>query len=438
MAFQQFEVEFTKSGDVFNAAQVNALLQAVGGLTDLFVISHGWNNDAAEARSLYDNLFKSVVEVMDAGVVKGLDGRTFGVMRILWPSKKFADEDLIPGGGAASATHENDTALLKLLEDLKSDPKRLGGHDKSAVRQKALSAAQALVPHLENDAAARQKYVFLLRSILSPEDAHVEDGSEEFFSREPQELFDGLAGAVNAPGGRGIGGATSVGHAGGAAGLKDLVSGVKAAARRLANFATYYAMKERAGIVGRTGVAQVLHRVRDRKSDVRLHLIGHSFGGRLVTSAANALAANTPAVTISLLQAAYSHNGLAKDFDKENHDGAFRAVMSEKRVSGPIIITHTKNDKAVGIAYPLASRIARDQASAMGDEKDPYGGMGRNGAQATPEAQGVAGDLLAVGKSYAFVAGKVFNLKADAFISNHSDVTGQQVAYAVLNAVKTI
>ena len=49
---------------------------------------------------------------------------------------------------------------------------------------------------------------------------------------------------------------------GGAAGLGDLLSGVQAAARRIANFATYYQMKSRAGTVGSKGVADLLQRVR--------------------------------------------------------------------------------------------------------------------------------------------------------------------------------
>jgi len=155
---------------------------------------------------------------------------------------------------------------------------------------------------------------------------------------------------------------------------------------------------------------------------------------RELTAAADALDANTPKVTVMLLQAAYSHNGLASKFDEKN-DGLFRKVLSEKHVSGPVLITHTKNDQAVGIAYPLASRISNVKAAALGDENDPYGGMGRNGAQKTPEALGNAGDLLPVGGAYAFTPGKVYNLKADDFIKDHSDITGPQVAYALLTSV---
>jgi hypothetical protein len=55
-------------------------------------------------------------------------------------------------------------------------------------------------------------------------------------------------------------------------------------------------------------------------------------------------------------------------------------VISQSKVNGPIVVTHTANDRAVGIAYPLASRISADNRSALGDENDVTGGIGRNGA----------------------------------------------------------
>ena len=109
---------------------------------------------------------------------------------------------------------------------------------------------------------------------------------------------------------------------------------------------------------------------------------------------------------MTLLQAAYSHNGLSDNFDDKGTAGFFRSILSEHRVSGPIIITHTKNDTAVGVAYPLVSRIANQVAAALGDQNDPYGGMGRNGAQRTPEADGNATTLGAVGTDLQLLAGQ--------------------------------
>jgi thioesterase domain-containing protein len=438
MTFTHFPVEFTKSGQIFDPTQVDALLHRLPAFTDLFVVSHGWNNDMADATALYDNLFQSLSQVLGAEVVADLDGRRFGVVRIFWPSKKFTTEALIPGGGAASAHQENHEALLALLEELKRDPERLGGDDRDPDRTARLTQAQALVPRLESDLQARLEYVDLLRSILDPTAAHLDDGSMEFFQRDPLALFAELNDPVLAPLATAAGGATSVNAAGGAAGfLADLVDGVTAAARRLANFATYYQMKERAGIIGDTGVHALLEQIRHHQPALKLHLVGHSFGGLLVTAAASALAPNTTRVTLTLLQAAYSHNGIADDFDGE-HDGFYRQLISQQRISGPILITHTKNDQAVGIAYPLASRIAHQKAAALGDRNDPYGGMGRNGAQHTPEAEDVIDGLQEVGSQYVFAQNKVFNLNADRFIKNHSDVTGPQVAYAILQAVRVI
>jgi pimeloyl-ACP methyl ester carboxylesterase len=173
---------------------------------------------------------------------------------------------------------------------------------------------------------------------------------------------------------------------GGAAGLGQVFSGVKSAALNLLNFTTYYQMKERAGLVGSSGVNAVMRQIRAKFPGLKVHLIGHSFGGRLVTAAADG-PANQPPVkpnSMTLLQAAFSHNGFAEKFD-QSHDGFFRKVVTDGKVSGPIVITYTKNDNAVGLMYPLASLIA-GRTRVRWRRHDPYGGIGRNGAQKTPEA----------------------------------------------------
>src|SRR5215813_6881174 len=103
----QFEVEFRKDGTIFDENQITKLLDGLSGLTSLTVISHGWNNDRVEASGLYDAFLKSVNDIAEADLVEGADAREFGLVRIYWPSKKFAENDLIPGGGAASLSAAN-------------------------------------------------------------------------------------------------------------------------------------------------------------------------------------------------------------------------------------------------------------------------------------------------------------------------------------------
>ena len=176
----------------------------------------------------------------------------------------------------------------------------------------------------------------------------------------------------------------------------------------------------------------MIGKVRSKSPKIRLHLVGHSFGGRVVTAATDAVGGANKIDSLTLLQAAFSHNGLATKFDGKS-DGFFRKVVTGKKVRGPILVTCTKNDTAVGIAYPLASRLAGQDSAGLGDENDPYGGIGRNGAVKTPEA--IKGSLLEANGAYAFNAGTIYNLNADAFIGDHSDICRPQVAWALASSI---
>jgi pimeloyl-ACP methyl ester carboxylesterase len=199
-------------------------------------------------------------------------------------------------------------------------------------------------------------------------------------------------------------------------------------------------MKSRAGAIGQGGVRDVLERIRnDRPASgpkaLAIHLVGHSFGGRLVTAAVEGPegAPPLPVSSLVLLQAAFSHYGFALAYDG-THDGFFRRVVTDPAyVTGVVAITFTAKDKAVGLAYPIASRIARQIAAALGDAGDPYGGLGRNGAQKTPGAKTVT--LAVPGSAYGFVARGIYNLDSNQTIGGHSDLAHPEVAYALLSAM---
>src|ERR1700749_4929848 len=92
--FPFFPVEFDKQAKTSDDAQIKALQKAldVGDVTDLIVLSHGWNNDMQEAKELYQELLTNMSRWVAKGSFPALKDRKFAVMGVLWPSKKFADK----------------------------------------------------------------------------------------------------------------------------------------------------------------------------------------------------------------------------------------------------------------------------------------------------------------------------------------------------------
>lgn len=434
--FPYFEIQFNKEGQVHDSSEVQQLLDFLNQevVTDLIIISHGWNTDINDARRLYNNFFNPMRQIINEERVAGVGVRKFAILAVLWPSKKFAEQNLIPGG-AASADSLVSNAVeeqLAILQDLLAQTEAAN----------IFEQLNALVPQLEDSPSARVEFVNLVRSLLNPETADEEDASADFFQLDGGDIMQRLSRPImpqpenfgeEEGGAAGIGDFTPASE-GGAVGFLNF-GGFIAAAGNLLNFATYYEMKQRSGYVGLNGLNPILHNIRSQHPDLKLHLVGHSFGGRLVTAAAMGTG-SLPSVniqTMSLLQAAFSHYGFADNFDG-NRDGFFRQVIEKQTVFGSILITHTTNDKAVGLAYPIASALVQDDAAGLGDENDRFGGIGRNGAQNTPEAiQGLS--LLPVGGTYQFELGKLHNLRADDIIKNHGDICKLEIAYAILTAV---
>jgi hypothetical protein len=425
---------FDKDGAPLNEQQVTV----PAGTTDVIVMSHGWNNSDEQAEQLYSELFTNFAAVAPDQLQK----KKLAIVGVIWPSKKFTDvveaavAEQARGGGAgfgtsSAAADETINAKLDLIAEM---------FDSKAAKN--IEAAKDQLGKLESDPAARKRFVDELRSLLDPSAAHEEDNSTLFFKLDGAAMLEKLKTPTPLVSvGGGGGGAASLGAhptatpAGGAAGLGDIFSGIKAGAIRFLNYFTYYEMKKRAGTVGQNGVGPMIDRLANKVE--RIHLVGHSFGGRVVTAAS--MASTTDKLqTMSLLQTAFSHNGFSRSMN-----GFFRSVVDKKRVKGPILVTYTPNDRAVGIAYPTASRLSGTVASAFGDKDDKFGGLGRNGAQKMQQDEVVQGvdRLVAVGGSYAWQPGCFHNLESSKYIVDpkggdaHGFVTGKEVAWAISRAI---
>ena len=71
--------------------------------------------------------------------------------------------------------------------------------------------------------------------------------------------------------------------AGGAAGLGGFFGGLWNGAKNVLRVATYWQMKNRAGVIGINGLAPLIGHIHQGAPNLRLHLLGHSFGARLVS-----------------------------------------------------------------------------------------------------------------------------------------------------------
>ena len=417
-------VEFAKDGEVADPGQVDAALAMLDREkpTDVLLVSHGWNNDRAAAERLFTRLTDNVADLIPAGSAAKL-----AVIGIVWPSLRWADEAEATGGGASVGDELGDlsAAIAQSVDDpeLADRLTALAGRlDSAEGRAKFLSATRDLLPEPAGPGKADEEPA--PAALRSGEAESVFDAVRVVLADSDDDLGEGTAASGGAPGvapdllDEGTSGAGLFGMS-----WPEL-------GRQVLNTMTFYTMKARAGDVGARGVAPLVDRINAAAPGLRVHLAGHSFGGRVMAAAASNI--KTPVESLTLLQGAFSHYGFTADYAGSGRDGAFRGALANGLIHGPVVISHTHNDKSIRLAYATAARLAGQAGAALGDRGDLYGGLGANGSQGTDAVEGVLGDATA---RYRFEAGRVYNLNADRTIASHGDVSNPAAANALAQAM---
>ncbi|MET9468964.1 serine-threonine protein kinase [Streptomyces sp. NPDC006544] len=408
------ELTFDSEGDVAPGAR-----EAVFGIeaTDLLVFAHGWNSDRSTAVRLFDRFYAPFADLVGTGVRLGYVG-------VVWPSIRFSDEpipDFDGPGGAVGGTVGRAVAAavggtvgdaVSSAAGADGEPGGLPAPGHGAALDP--STRQALGAFWPGRAAELDRIAELLAQRPAREAAFAEFGAlvrelagvdgvgsgddlaAAFAPREvPAFLTEdvievcrtftealaraGAAQREDAAGGS-CGGFPDAGFSVGG-GLRTLWSGAKEVLRQ----ATYYQMKARAGVVGEHGLGPLLAELSGRRPALRVHLVGHSFGGRVASFALRALPGGARNVkSLTLLQGAFSHYAFA---DSLPHDpgrgGALRGLHT--RVDGPVSACHSPYDSSLKVFYPLASRMAGDSAGLLGfDER--WGAIGHDGVRGVPGA----------------------------------------------------
>ncbi|MGW0579091.1 serine-threonine protein kinase [Streptomyces sp. NPDC002920] len=345
-----WELTFDADGDV-DPRQRDRLLAGVEQrkIRDLIVFSHGWNNDRSGATRLYSGFFAPIPGLAPATARIGYAG-------VVWPSMRFCDEPIpgfphttavAPAPGLDDGTRH---ALLKTFPGRAAVVERIAG----------------LLDQRPPGEGGLEEFGRLVRELVA-DDVPPSCAADTQPEDEP-EMFTGPTAAACEEFAAALAGLASEGFT-----LPNPWDGAKELLRQ----ATYYAMKRRAGTVGERGLGPLIGRLAAVAPELRVHLVGHSFGGRLVSFALSGLPEGVRSVkSVTLLQGAFSHYAFAA-----------RGMLQgrQQRIDGPLLCCYSRFDQALSTMYPLASRMAGDARGLVGKVLGAkWGAMGHDGVQEVP------------------------------------------------------
>ncbi|GDY41625.1 hypothetical protein SANT12839_025070 [Streptomyces antimycoticus] len=391
-----WELRFDAYGDV-DLRQRDRLLEqaAQRDLTDLVVFAHGWHNTRTMATRLYDRFFAPFPELLgEAGPAR------LGYVGVVWPSMRFADEPLAgsPPEPAPGAPPGLDADVQRPGLDADSPRPGLDAETHRALevvfpgRRQIVARLAELLAERSERLAPLDEFGVLVRGLVrvrgeygtagdtadadGDTDGDTDAGVPAMFGEDVAEVCERFAAALTEARGK----SDAEDRAFPDSGLGGLWDG----AHELLRQATYYVMRRRAGAVGREGLGPVLGALAALWPAPRLHLVGHSFGGRLVSYALGGLPEGATVASVTLLQGAFSHYAFA---ERLPHAADRRGALysAAHRVRGPVVSCHSRHDTALGLLYPVASRVlGDDDASPLPDDTR----WGRSGTTASRRWRG--------------------------------------------------
>jgi hypothetical protein len=389
-------VVFDEFGDFIDQPRLEAQLAAnLPTTTDVFILSHGWKNSFEDATELYAALLGQLGAVAQTDPELPSADYQPSAFGAIWPAKGWGNETVTPATTSVGLTE----TVYDTLSPAKTSP--------AGFRRDVLRLQQYLAQDRLDEASALEFRAILRRHADVPATA------------DEQSLFDPSASE------EGLEGITPSGFS----------------ARDVFEIFTYWQMKKRAGVVGSIGVRSLIGAVQERHPDARIHLIGHSFGCKVMLAAVAGPGAPLPrpVQTLALLQGAVSFEAMAERVRGTNSPGGYRAALEPARVDGPIVATFSRFDGACSQAYPLASRLA-GQVGELEEMFDQYQALGAVGASGVGAGLGHSGPMRDVGKAYGIGVRGVWSIdggtEPGAFITNHSDVRTPQAAWLICCSIR--
>jgi hypothetical protein len=366
-----FLLRFDTDGSLISPEAAAGVLDAVAASTDVFFFSHGWNNTFDVAAGNYRQFIQGYAA---QGSGPGATNRPM-LVGVVWPAASFTmpwedgpviagtSEDAKREAGVRQAADESlDPERSQRLNDLLARPDGL----EPAEAQEAAGLMLSFLPDVDPEEGARPptpEEVLAAWAQLDGESAPAPPDPDDFgdLTSEPQRP------SPKSPE---------------AAGFLS-----KLDPRNLLRMGTVWLMKDRAGKVGAHGVSPLVVRIL-QNPDVRLHLIGHSFGARVVLSAAAFAPLPRKLASMLLLQPAVNRWCFAGDVVGTGRAGGYQPVVD--RVELPILSSMSSHDFPLRQAFHLAlrgSNLGEPNIAAIGntDRYGALGGYGPAGVQAVSQ-----------------------------------------------------
>lgn len=412
-----YMIRFDKRGVCTSPASLAHLVTASAEATDVFLFSHGWNNDWAAATRRYEQFLEQFTQVREQEWDPPAREFRPVLVGVHWPSTVLVGGD---DRGPDIAGEEPEAA-----EEAEVELGLLGEH---------LDADQAArFYELADEAQLTGADALELASLLAPALAGADDelGSGPEHTPDAKELVRLWAAMPSedpqAPTSRG-GFVDETPETNGtdpqAAGWLDTLN-----PRNAIRSATVLLMKDRAGRVGGAGVRTMLHGILKASPDSRVHLIGHSYGAKVVLSALAAGSAPTrPVESVLLLQPATSAKCFA-DPDGTEPAGGYRPALD--RCAQPIMTTFSRHDAPLTKLFHFAARRASDRREVViAGAPSEFAALGGVGPQDTSSVTVV--DARTAPQRYQHTTEQIIAIRADAVISGHGDVQNPATAWALL------
>jgi len=203
--------------------------------------------------------------------------------------------------------------------------------------------------------------------------------------------------------------------------------------RNLVRGLTVWKMKDRAGRVGVNGVGPALQAMLHATdgSPTRFHLIGHSYGARLLLAAL--VDQPRPVNSLLLLQPAVNHLCFADQLP-DGRAGGFKPALAN--VGQPIMSTFSAKDMPLHDTFHLALRRGKDVGEielAADEPPSRYAALGGYGPRGLDDWKEVAIKDPVDRYELGAAAPEVWAIRGDRRIEGHSDVINDATAWALYN-----